>query len=81
MGSALVTVLAIEISVTHHKIGVLSARHFVVENARVGGSHIRLKATIEYSDLAPVEVECLYILITYSSAQFRLLESHADCSH
>ena len=64
-----------------HEVRVLSSRHLVIEDSRVGGPDVGLEAAVEGANGRPVEVESLDVLVTDSGTELGLLESGADGSH
>lgn len=65
----------------HLEVGVLSSGHLMVEDTRVGRSDVGLEALVELSDLGPVLVETLNVLVRDSGTEVGLLERGADGTH
>lgn len=63
------------------QVGVLTTRHLVVEDTRVGSTNVGLEALVKLSNLGPVLVERLNVLIRDTSTQTGLLKSTADGTH
>lgn len=63
------------------QVGVLSTGHLVVKDTRIGGSDVGLEGGVEDSDLRPVGVESLDVLVRDTGAETGLLESGNDGSH
>ena len=53
----------------------------MIEDTRVCGANVGLEAGVEHTDLTPVKVESLNILISDTSAETGLLKSRANGSH
>jgi hypothetical protein len=66
---------------THHKVGILSSGHLMVKHTRVGRANVGLETAIQQSDLAPVLVQRLYVVVADTSSEVSLLERHAHCTH
>lgn len=69
------------LAATYHKVGVLATGHLMVENTRVGGADVGLEATVQDTDLTPVEVEGLDVGVADTSTELGLLKSRANCTH
>lgn len=63
------------------QVRVLTTGHLVVKDTRIGSADIGLEALVELSDLGPILVERLDVLVRDTSTQTGLLESTADGTH
>lgn len=73
--------LRMHLNDTYHQVRVLSTRHLVVEDTRVGRADIRLETSVQHANLRPVHVQSLDVLIADTGPKARLLESTADSTH
>jgi hypothetical protein len=55
--------------------------HFVVKDTRVGSSDVGLEALVQLSNLRPIGVESLDVLVRDTSTQSGLLKSGTDGTH
>ena len=68
-------------NINHHKVGILTTRHFMIEYAGVGSTNSGFKTTVQEPDLGPIEVKSLDVFITDARAQISLLQCHAHSTH
>ncbi len=57
------------------------SRHLVIKDTGVRRTDIRLKAAVKHSNLTPIHVERLNVLVRDTGTEAGLLERDADRSH